>query len=218
MASWYEERIFNAAMDVALSSARIAALRAEVLREARGEVVEVGLGTGLNLPHYPSAVRRVSAVAREVELDARALARAHERCIELVHVRGDAQALPLDDHSVDTLVCTFVLCSVEDLDAAAREFARVLRPDGALAVLEHVVSPRKLERFVQRTLTPPHRIWACGCRLDRDIAASLERAGFDRSTLPVARSNALPFPAAELLCSARARRRAAHFSASTSPA
>ncbi len=115
--------------------------------------------------------------------------------------------MPLESASVDTLVCTFVLCSVDDVDAAAREFARVLRPTGRLVVLEHVVSPRKFERLVQRMITPPHRIWAGGCHLDRDIAASLERAGFDRKTLHVAPSPALPFPAAELLQSATAKLR-----------
>ena len=205
MASWYERVVFNALMDRALSKEPIAALRRELLAECSGEVVEVGFGTGLNLPQYPSAVRRVRAVVREDELDARALRRATSCRVELVHVRGDAQRLPFDDASVETLVCTFVLCSVADADRAHAEFARVLAPDGRLFVLEHILSPRRFERFVQRGLSPLQRHYACGCELDRDLVASLARAGFDSSSLRVGRTPALPFPAREV-CRGTVRR------------
>lgn len=199
MPSWYERRIFNPLMDRALGGALLDELRRELLSGAHGDVVEVGIGTGLNLPHYPAGVRDLKSVSPDEALDPRVERRARVcgRRVELI--RGDAQALPLSDASVDTLVCTFVLCSVADPRRAATEFARVLRPEGALLVAEHTRSPRALERALQRTLTPLHRHWACGCHLDRDLAAALGAAGFDLSQASVARSPALPFPASELL-------------------
>ena len=196
--AWYEERLFNPLMDRALRTERVAALRARLLEGLSGEVVEIGLGTGLNLPHYHRGVR-LAAVVREKRLDARALQRARERGLALEHVHGDAESLPLADAGADALVCTFVLCSVADPARALREMLRVLRPGGALYLAEHVRSPRRFERSLQRLLTPAHRLWACGCELDRDLAALVAGAGFETSGLSTGREGALPFPASELL-------------------
>ncbi len=200
MTSWYERTVFNPMMDRALRRPRVEALRRALLAGARGEVVEVGIGTGLNLPHYPEQVRRLRAVQREEHFDPRVLARAGER--ELVLVRGDAQDLPLESASVDTLVCTFVLCSVDDPGRALAEFARVLRQGGVLLLAEHVRSPRTLERAVQRTLSPLHRHWACGCRLDRDPSTAIAAAGFSSPPPASTVQHVLPFPASEVLTGA----------------
>lgn len=205
--NWYEQRVFNPLMDRALRSAPVAQLRSELLRSARGEVVEIGVGTGLNLPHYPHDVRRVRAVVREAEFDTRALRRSADCGRELELVRGDAHQLPLDDASVDTLVCTFVLCSVADPSRAAAEFARVLRPGGRLLIAEHVLSPRRSERLVQRALSPLHRCWACGCRLDRDLRSALGEGGLDVREVRSSRSSTLPFPASELIVGSASRPR-----------
>lgn len=201
-ARWYETQLFNPLMDRALRRPEVATLRRELLAAASGDVVEVGLGTGLNLPHYPERVRSLRAVVREEQFDPRVAPRAREsgRAVELV--RGDAQSLPLENESVDTVVCTFVLCSVADPQRALTEFARVLRPTGVLLLAEHVRSPRVFERTVQNALTPAHRLWACGCRLDRDLAAPLAAAGFVPPAPLRAATGALPFPASELLCGA----------------
>lgn len=205
-AAWYEQRVFNPLMDRALRTPAVEALRARLLGGLRGEVLEVGLGTGLNLPHYHPDVR-LRAVVREERLDERALRRASERGLELEHARGDVHELALPDASADDVVCTFVLCSVGDPARALREIARVLRPGGRLHLLEHVRSPRGFERAAQRVLTPMHRLWACGCALDRDLAALVARAGFDTRGMMLGRSAVFPFPASELL-SGVARKRA----------
>ena len=153
MSHWFEERVFNPLMDWALRTPAVRELRTRLLRECPDDPLEIGPGTGLNVPHYPATVHRLRLLAREATLNQRLLARAAERGLELVHVRGDAAGIPLPDASVDALVCTFVLCSVERPSAALREFHRVLRPDGRLFVLEHVRSPRRIERLVQRALT-----------------------------------------------------------------
>lgn len=202
LASWYETRLFHPLMDRALSAPAVVELRRELLAHAGGEVVEVGVGTGLNLPHYPADVKRVRVVAREARLDRRVDERARAAAIEVEHVVGDAQRLPLEDRSIDALVCTFVLCSVDDPRRACLEFARVLRPGGVLIVAEHVRSPRAFERSLQRMLTPLHRHWACGCRLDRELAADLATAGFDVAGATGRRADVLPFPASELVCGA----------------
>jgi ubiquinone/menaquinone biosynthesis C-methylase UbiE len=206
MGTWYEQRIFNPLMDWALSATAVAALRAELLRDGPDELLEVGPGTGLNVPHYPSQVRRVRALAREERLDARLLERAARRGLAVELVRGDAARIPLPDASVDAVVCTFVLCSVDSPRECLAEFARVLRPGGRLHLLEHVRSPRRLELGLQRALTPLQRIVACGCELDRDLLADIAPAGFDVRTLRSARSAALPFPASELLSGVALRR------------
>jgi len=199
-ARWYEERVFNPLMDRALASSHVSALRARLLAGAQGRVLEVGIGTGLNLLHYPATVRSLEALVREDALDARVSPRAQEAGREVVHVRGDAARAPLAPRCVDTLVCTFVLCSVDDPRAALAEFARLLAPGGQLLIAEHVRSPRALERTFQRALTPLHRHWACGCRLDRDLGADLAATGFHLEPLGRPADNVLPFPARELLC------------------
>lgn len=199
-ARWYEERVFNPLMDRALAAPQVSELRTRLLAGARGRVLEVGIGTGLNLPHYPAAVRSLEALVREDALDARVLSRARGTGREVVHMRGDAARAPLVSGCVDTLVCTFVLCSVDDPRAAFAEFARLLAPGGQLLIAEHVRSPRPLERALQRALTPLHRHWACGCRLDRDLGAELASRGFELESLSPPPDGVLPFPARELLC------------------
>jgi len=199
-ARWYEERVFNPLMDRALAAPQVSELRSRLLAGSRGRVLEVGIGTGLNLPHYPTAVRRLEALVREEALDARVPPRARETGREVVHVRGDAAHAPLASHCIDTLVCTFVLCSVDDPRAALAEFARLLAPGGQLLIAEHVRSHRAFERTVQRALTPLHRHWACGCRLDRDLGADLASTGFALESLAPAPRAVLPFPARQLLC------------------
>lgn len=199
MPHWYEQRVFNPLMDWALRTPAVGELRAQLLRECPDDPLEIGPGTGLNVPHYPEKVRRLRVLAREAALDERLLARTAARGLELLHVRGDAARIPLADASVDALVCTFVLCSVEDPTQALSEFRRVLRPGGRLFLLEHVRSPRSFERSVQRALTPLQRSVACGCELDRDLLEALRGCGLGIDGLRCARSEALPFPASELL-------------------
>jgi SAM-dependent methyltransferase len=169
----YERAVFNPAMDWALSRPSVDAERARLLAAARGAVLEIGVGTGLNLPHYPAAVTAITAAAPAAALDTRAARRARERGLTVELVNARAESLPLADHSFDTAVATFVLCTVADPAAAVAELARVLRPGSRLLFLEHVVRPRGAGRALQRVLEPLHRPLACGCSLVRDTAATL---------------------------------------------
>ena len=169
----YERAVFNPAMDWVLSRAAVQTERARLLAAARGAVLEIGVGTGLNMPHYPPAVTAITAAAPAAVLDERAARRARDRGIAVELVNARAESLPFAAGSFDTAVATFVLCTVADPAAAAGELARVLRPGGRILFLEHVVRPRGAGRLVQRLLDPIHRPLTCGCSLVRDTAAVL---------------------------------------------
>jgi ubiquinone/menaquinone biosynthesis C-methylase UbiE len=113
-------------------------------------------------------------------LDRRVEQLAHRLPDDVRTVAASAAALPVADASVDTLVSTLVLCSVPDIDAAARELRRVIAPDGRLLVLEHVAGHGRTRR-VQAVIDPAWRVVARGCRLVRETRSALERAGFDTS-------------------------------------
>lgn len=118
---------------------------------ATGEVLEVAVGTGLNLAHYPGDVTLTG-----IDLSEQMLAIARDRAAELgrkVELRqGNAHQLPFDDAAFDTVVCTFGLCAIPDLDAAVAEMIRVLRPGGRLVLVDHIASPSRVGRGVQRLI------------------------------------------------------------------
>ncbi|NUT53982.1 MAG: class I SAM-dependent methyltransferase [Saccharothrix sp.] len=122
-----------------------------VCTRARGDVLEVAIGTGLNLPHYPPGVRLTGLDLSPAMLDL-ARARAAELGLDVTLREGDAQALPFPDAAFDTVVCTLGLCGVPDDRAAVAEMHRVLRPGGRLLLLDHVGSHHRPVLFVQRLL------------------------------------------------------------------
>jgi ubiquinone/menaquinone biosynthesis C-methylase UbiE len=186
-----DDIVFPWVNDLALGPA-VDSLRARVAGEARGRVLEIGAGTGLNFRHYPRDAE-VTAVEPAEAMFARAARRAQagEVRAPIALQRGRASALDFDGASFDAVVVTFVLCSVKNLDAALREVRRVLRPGGTLHLIEHVVSPdRNVARF-QRRVRPVWGVLLGGCDPTRDIAATIERAGFDTEGL---RSVELPLP------------------------
>lgn len=122
-----------------------------VCSRAHGRVLELAIGTGLNLSHYPADVELVGVEWSQAMLaEAARKARALDRPVQLV--RGDAARLPLEDASFDTVVCTLSLCCIPDDDAALAEAARVLRPGGLLLIADHVVSDRWPLRWLQRAV------------------------------------------------------------------
>src|SRR5688572_19370035 len=175
---FYERTIFNRALEFALDRPEIEGERKRVLAGVRGRILEVGVGTGLNLDCYPPGVPSVTAANLEPELDPRAERRAAHRSLQVRVVRGDAAALPFPIQSFDSVVCTFLLCSVREPARALAEFHRVLAPSGRLYFLEHVKSGRPALASVQRALDPLQRLFACGCSLVRDSERAIEKAGF----------------------------------------
>jgi len=149
--------------------------------ELRGDVLEVGAGTGLNLPRYRSADLLV-ALEPHRTYSRRLRARAGAAHVPVEVVAGTAEELPFADESFDNVVTTLSLCSVGDLDVALAEIRRVLRPGGALHFLEHVRGEGATARWQDR-LTPIQRRIADGCHLNRDTAAAILRAGFEITEL-----------------------------------
>ena len=191
---FYEARVFPWACDLVLGTREVAALRTDLLARARGDVVEIGFGSGLNVPAYPEGVRRLVAVEPSEGMRRRAASRlaAARFPVELVALAGER--LPLADRTFDTAATTFTLCSVADPPRVLAELHRVLRDDGVLLVAEHGRSPRPFMAGLQRALTPLNRVVACGCHLDRPMRQLVEAAGFRFTSLEDARWSHLPGP------------------------
>ena len=152
--------------------------RAAVLAHARGTVVELGAGTGLNLPHYPTDVELVLTEPEE-PMARRLLERLQQSGRQARVLQAPAEQIPLPDDCADTVVSTLVLCTVPDLDATLSEIRRLLRPDGQLLFIEHVAAePGTRLRHWQNRLERPWRRFAHGCHTNRDPEQALHNAGF----------------------------------------
>jgi ubiquinone/menaquinone biosynthesis C-methylase UbiE len=180
------DRIHAAIYDRALAPAEragLAARRRELLGGLTGEVVELGAGTGLNLAAYGPGVDRLTLLEPSTplveRLRRRVAADASDRDVEVV--RAPAEALPLPDASVDAVVSTLVLCTVDDVDRTLAEVERILRPGGRFVLLEHVAASDPSTARLQRLLARPWRVVGRGCRLQRDPRAALVHRGWDAS-------------------------------------
>jgi SAM-dependent methyltransferase len=169
----YSRHVFPFVLERAMRRPSIAAQRAAALTEAHSEVLEIGFGSGLNLKHYPSGVKRVVGVEPHPKLRRRAADRAAadrpDLPLELVGMRADG-TLPLDAGRFDCAVSTWTLCTIPDVAAALREVHRLLKPGGRFLFVEHGLAPDEAVRRWQRRLRPLIRYLGDGCTLDRDIA------------------------------------------------
>ena len=159
--------------------------RHELVSGLEGLVLEVGAGTGLNLPHYERA-SRVVAVEPDPGMAGRLRKRAPKSAVSVEVLAGSAESLPFEDGTFDTAVATFVLCSVESPQAALAEVRRVLKPGGRLVLLEHVRGEGRLARWQDR-FTPLHRKVAGNCHLNRKTKDEVAAAGFDAADLRAVR-------------------------------
>ena len=175
--SLYREQVFPRVMNAVMADARMSQARRRVCADLAGDVVEIGFGTGLNLPHLTAAVTRL----RAVEPSGVAVRLARERIAAApfpVEVAGlDGQSLPFGDASADGVLCTWSLCTIPDPVRAVAEARRVLRPGGRMHFVEHGRAPDEGVRRWQRRLNGLQQRLACGCHLDRDVPALLEAGG-----------------------------------------
>lgn len=176
---FYREHVLPRLVDRACGTAEMQRWRERVTEGLAGKVLEIGFGSGLNLPVYPPEVTHVYAV--EPSLTARRLA---ERRIagshaEVEHVALRGEAIPLDDASCDGALSTFTLCTIPGVEEALAEVRRVLRPGGRFHFLEHGLSPDPPVATWQRRLEPIQKRVADGCHLTRDAAELVRAAGFE---------------------------------------
>jgi ubiquinone/menaquinone biosynthesis C-methylase UbiE len=174
----YEDQVLPRALDLWMRGADVRQVRARVAAGMTGVVLEIGFGSGLNVPHYPAGVSRVLAVDPATVGQRLAATRIAAHAVPVEFVGTDAQALPVTGASADFVLSTWTLCTIPDPGRALAEAYRVLRPGGAFHFVEHGLSPEARVARVQRRLTPLHRRLVGGCHLDRPIADLLADAGF----------------------------------------
>ncbi|MGH8987812.1 MAG: class I SAM-dependent methyltransferase [Acidimicrobiales bacterium] len=176
---FYQEQVLPRFINVAIGGRDFARIRQRVAADLAGEVLEVGFGSGLNVPHYPPAVRRVQAVDPATVGRKLAAERVASSPVLVEYVGADGQSLPLDSTSVDHVLVTWTLCTIPDARRALREIHRVLRPGGELHFVEHGRSPTPEVARWQDRLTPLQRRMFGGCHLNRPIDALVADAGFE---------------------------------------
>ena len=175
---FYQDQIVPRLINLAMRHPRLAAYRSRVLSAAEGRVLEIGIGSGLNLPFYGRGVDRVIGLEPSPKLlaMARHAEGAKARAVELIE--GSAESIPLEAASVDTVVTTWTLCSIPDVARSLAEMHRVLKPGGRILFVEHGRAPEPNVVRWQDRLTPAWRCFGGGCHLNRAIAELIEGAGF----------------------------------------
>ncbi len=192
--SWYGEHVVPRLVNVACGMKTTRPQRARVCADLRGEVLEIGFGSGLNVPFYPAEVTRVDAVEPADlgwQLASKRLA-ASSTNVERVDL--DAEKLSAADASVDCALSTWTLCTIPHPVVALREVRRVLRPGGSLHFIEHGLAPDSGVQKWQRRIEPVQKRVAGGCHLTRHVPEMLEAAGFTVTSLEVFYEPGAPKP------------------------
>lgn len=176
--NFYREHVLPRYTDKALGREEYSRIRRRVTAGLKGEVLEVGFGSGLNVPHYPDEVKRVQAV--DPAMTGRKLAALRLACsaVAVKYVGMDGQSMPVESASIDHVLVTWTLCSIPDIRAALDEMHRVLRPGGELHFAEHGHSPDPRVARWQDRLTPLQRLVFGGCHLNRPVDRLIAEAGF----------------------------------------
>jgi ubiquinone/menaquinone biosynthesis C-methylase UbiE len=180
---WYTDEVVPRFINVALGSKRFVPMRQRVTAGLEGDVVEIGFGSGLNVPYYPPAVRSVKAIDPSAVGKQLARDRVASALVPIEYVGLDGAHLPLPDASADHVLSTWTLCTIPDVDDALAEVRRVLRPGGSLHFLEHGRSPDAKVARTQDRLTPINRRLAGGCNMNRPIRDLLDGSGLEVTTI-----------------------------------
>ena len=194
--SWYEDRILPHWMNFACSASPNQKQRQKIVPEASGEILEVGFGSGLNVPFYDtSKVRKIWALEPSAGMRRKAqkTVESTEMDIEFIDLPGEQ--IPLDDNSVDTVLITYTLCTIRDTKQALEGMRRVLKPDGRLLFIEHGKAPDENVQRWQDRLNPAWSGIAGGCQMNRDIPALIDEGGF-----AIKVDERMYIPGAKILC------------------
>ena len=175
---FYQEQLLPWLVHLSMRQRRLAPYRSRVVSSATGRVLEVGIGSGLNLPFYGNTVAEIIGLEPSPKLLDMANAAARKSQIPLRLIEGTAEAIPIDDRSIDAVVTTWTMCSIPEIQSALHEVRRVLRPGGRLLFVEHGRAPESSVRWWQDHLTPAWKYLSGGCHLNRAIEELVENAGF----------------------------------------
>ena len=175
----YQQYVLPKMIDMACGTGYVMKARSKIVPQATGEVLEIGIGSGLNLSFYDAEkVTSIIGIDPAAQMQSLAYKRATEISIPVETIAADIYGIDAESERFDTIVMTFTLCSIDDPIPALKEMARVLKPEGRLLFCEHGLAPDlSVERW-QRRLTPLWKPMAGGCHLDRDIPELIKAGGF----------------------------------------
>lgn len=176
--SFYEDRVLPHLVNLAMRNQRLLPYRERVVSAAEGRVLEIGIGSGLNLPFYTSRVREILGLDPAPRLITMARRAAESTGLPVTFLEHSAEQIPLEAASVDTAVVTWTLCSIPDAGQALHEMRRVLKPGGQLLFVEHGLAPEPGVRRWQDWLTPLWKRCSGGCHLNRPIQTLIDDNGF----------------------------------------
>jgi ubiquinone/menaquinone biosynthesis C-methylase UbiE len=185
--SFYQRQVLPRLLHLAMRQESLRPFRERVIGAAEGRVLEVGIGSGLNLPLYGPSARSVIGLEPSPELLRMARARASAAAVPIELLEASAEAVPLDTGTIDTVVTTWTLCTIPDAPRALAEMRRVLKPGGALLFVEHGRAPEPGVARWQDRLDPLWRRFAGGCHLNRKMDDLIRGSGFRIEALANAR-------------------------------
>lgn len=174
----YRDVVLPHLCDLAMRNKSLWPYRERTIGSAEGTVLEIGVGSGLNFPLYEAGVRQVLALEPDGKLMAMARRNAKRARRPVTFLDASAEAIPLEDRSVDTVVTTWTLCTIPEAFRALAEMRRVLKPDGHLLFVEHGLAADEQVCKWQNRLTPAWKCISGGCHLNRPIRSMIERSGF----------------------------------------
>ena len=176
--SLYQHWILPRLLHLAMRNRELPAYRARLIPEAKGQIIEIGIGSGLNLPLYSDAVNAIIGVDPSPKLLEMADTTRRRVSVPVELIEGSAEDIPIENRSIDTVVTTWTLCSIPDAQRALLEMRRVLKPSGHLLFVEHGRAPEPQVQWWQDRLTPAWKRLSGGCHLNRAMGELIQNAGF----------------------------------------